>query len=301
MSKPKKYVEEIKNLAFSNETLRIKKNDIVEYFVAKYNQPAYNSLYHDVQRFFILQIQEVDVESPSLYQNQSFCYRFREAGIYTVYCLNYPKMRQTVLVEGRESVFNSTTDLKYSEITSQVSLTGRNSIFQESEDHPLSCLNHSNEQEFNEISECLHLIKEGCPAFSIKSKFTELFEYNDKQKSNEVLGESEATKNKVPGTNQPNHDKNASKIANIVSEKSEDLFKVHQLNKLNPDNLFVLLTKLKTTYIKEDEEKSTMTFKSFDDLALYCKKTYKRSPPKSNFNNRAVINRALANINRRFN
>lgn len=300
MSKPKKHIEEIRNLTFTNDTLKIKKNDVVEYLVAKHHQSTYNSLYQEVNRFFILHIQEVDIESPSLYQNQNFCYRFREAGIYNVYCLNYPKMRQTVIVEDRESMM-STTDLRYSEVTSQFSLTAPDSLFRESEDHPLSCMDQSMEQEFNDISECLHLIKEGCPAFSIKSKFTELFEINQGTNGNIVPTELKETKNKTDNHKPIKECNSPKQLLDFGKTKSDDLFKVHQLNKLSPNNLFVLLTKLKQQYVKEDIDNEAISFKTFDDLAIYCKNTHKRPTPKSNFDNRAVINRALANISRRFN
>lgn len=301
MSKPKKYLEEIKNLGFTHETLRIKKNDVVEYFVAKHNQTTYNSLYQDVQRFFILSIQEVDVESPSLYQNQSFSYRFREAGMYNISCLNYPRMHQTVIVEGSEGTATSITDLGCSDVTSQVSLTVKDSIFKQSEIMGMECLNQSMDQEFDNISECLHLIKEGCPAFSIKSKFTELFEDNDDNTLDGVLGELHEG-GKAPKDRDIISDKKMTKASlAVVNDEGEDLYRVHQLNKLTPNNLFVLLTKLKTKYVKEEEDEKDRTFTSFDDLALYCKNTHNRSPPKSTFDNKAVINRALANIQRRFN
>jgi len=299
MSKPKKYLEEIRNLTFINETLKIKKNDVVEYFIAKHNQVTYNSLYQNVQRFFILQIDEVNVESPALYQNQSFSYRFREPGVYNISCLNYPKMKQVVIVEGKESL-QSITDIRNSEATSEVSFPAINSIFKESEENQMSYLNQSIEPEFNEISVCLHLIREGCPAFSIKTKFNELFEGKCDDEKNDILNELEDSsihKNIIKIAKRNN---SPEKWSELVNDEQEDLFKVHQLNKLSPNNLFVLLTKLKTKYVKEDIDKTTKNFKTFDDLALYCKNNYKRPVPKSNFDDRAVINRALKIIQKRF-
>ena len=296
MSKPKKHVEEIRNLAFASETLKIKKNDVVEYFVARHHQSKYNSLYKEVNRFFILQIEEADVESPSLYQNQSFSYRFREAGLYTVSCLNYPKMRQSVVVEDRES--HSMTDFKSSEATSQISCTAKGSLFMQSENHIADVLDQSLDQEFNEISECLHLIKEGCPAFSIKSKFNDLFDNNQQSSSTNVL----KNLNTSSQVSHLNDDCKSPQHSNCHNDsEQDDLFRVHQLNKMSPNNLFVLLKRLKQQYVKEDEKKVALSFKTFDDLALYCKQTYKRPAPASNFDNKAVINRALNNITRRFN
>lgn len=299
MMKPKKHLEEIRNLTFSNETIKIQKNDIVEYFVAKHNPSAYNSLYQEVKRFFILYIEEVDVESPSLYQSQNFCYRFREAGIYNVYCLNYPKMKQTVIVEQKNGLM-SLNDIRCSETASQISVTARESFFMQSEDQQLSINNQSVEQEYNDISECLHLIKEGCPAFSIKSKFTELFKNENEPSNSQVLAQSAKKEEAKQLSSKRSPIDDFPSDLHHANQVSEDLFKVHQLNKLTPNNLFVLFTKLKQTYVKEDEDKVVQSFKTFDDLALYCKDKYNRPAPKSSFDNKAVINRALANINRRF-
>lgn len=299
MSKPKKHVEEIRNLAFASETLKIKKNDVVEYFVARHHQSKYNSLYKGVNRFFILQVEEVDVESPALYQNQSFSYRFREAGLYTVSCLNYPKMRQRVVVEDRESF--SVTDFKSSDATSQLSRTARGSLFMQSENNLADALDQSLDQEFNDISECLHLIKEGCPAFSIKSKFNDLFD-NDQQSSSTAVLKDLSALNTSPQASRPEGDCESPKHSTCHADGGQDdLFRVHQLNQMSPNNLFVLLKRLKQQYVKDDVRKAAPSFKTFDDLALHCKQTYKRPAPASNFDNKAVINRALNNITRRFN
>lgn len=300
MFKPKKHIEEIRNLAFSNEILKIKKNDVVEYLVAKHNQSTYNSLYQEVKRFFILYIEEADVESPSLYQSQNFNYRFREPGTYNVYCLNYPKMKQTVIVEDKESMA-SVTDIRCSEVMSQISVNAKDSLFRQSDDQHLSYYDLSIDQEFNDISECLHLINEGCPAFSIKNKFTDLFENENKMRSKDLSYSIDEIVEKEYHNYKPNCKDQPISNSHIRQENNEDLFKVHQLNKLSPNNLFVLLTKLKQQYVNEDINKEALQFKTFDDLAIYCKNTYKRPEPKSNFNNKAVINRALANISRRFN
>ena len=232
MSKPMKHVEEIRNLSFAHDSLKIKKNDVVEYYVARQHQSSYNSLYKEVNRFLLLQVEEVDVESPPLYQNQSFSYRFREAGMYTVSCLNYPKLRQIVMVEDRES--SSLIDCKGSDVGSMVSCTARNSLFMHSDNQMTDVLDASIEQEFNDISECLHLMKDGCPAFSIKNKFNELFEENQKANSATFLNDLQSPA--VAQVLKPS--------ANGTCE-ADDLFRVHQLNKLSPNNLFVLLTKLK--------------------------------------------------------
>lgn len=299
MSKPKKLVEEIRNLAFANETLKIRKNDVVEYFVARHHQSKYNSLYKDINRFFILQVEEVDIESPALYQNQSFSYRFREAGLYTVSCLNYPKMRQVVVVEGREA--GSLTDLKSSEVTSQISYTVKDSLFMHSDNQMVDVLNQSMDQEFNDISECLHLIKEGCPAVSIKSKFNDLFDKDDKVDCNYVLRRSDDFNMSSQVASPTDILISPKQSVCITDSGSEDLLRIHQLNKLSPNNLFALLTELKQQYIKDDNSKTELSFKTFDDLAVHCKTTYKRPTPKSNFDNKAVVNRALNNISRRFN
>jgi len=293
MSKPKKHVEEIRNLAFTHDTMIIKKNDVIEYFVARHHQSNYNSLYKDVNRFFILQVEEVDVESSALYQNQSFTYRFREAGIYTVSCLNYPKMRQTVLVEDKESM--SVADLRSSDVNSMISCNARQSLFMHSDNQLADALDVSIEAEFNDISECLHLIKEGCPAFSIKNKFNELFDNCEQSVCNDKPVLPSTQQSSAVGQPTTTHSPDA------TDSGSDDLFRVHQLNKLTPNNLFVLLTKLKTQYVKDDAKSDAPTFKSFDDLALHCTRTYKRPAPASNFDNKAVINRALNNISRRFN
>ena len=55
----------------------------------------------------------------------------------------------------------------------------------------------------------------------------------------------------------------------MAEEDFEDLRKVHQLNKLSPDSLFSLLTKIKRKYIKEEDDDS-LRFNSIDEFSKYA-------------------------------
>lgn len=300
MPKPKKYVEEIKHLSFTHKNLQVNKNDTIEYFVAKHQQSAYNSLYENVKRFYIIHIEEVDIETRALYQEQTFSYKFKEPGIYTISCLNYPRMQQTVIVKGDDRFGVSTTDLGQSDVTSIISKNEKTSLFKKSVNATLDCLDYSQDQNSDDVEDEMNLINEGFSSQSIKHNSKQLRDTKVVKHGVERLEQITGVPRKPTDRNSLKNDFLSKGVFGVVIDETDDLYKVHQLNKLSPNNLFVLLKKLKTTYVKEEEVCNQPTFQTFDDMALYCKKTFKREPPKSNFDNRAIVNRALANIQRRF-
>lgn len=283
MRKPKKYRQEIKNLSFTSETLEIAKNDVIEYSVAKNNDSHYSSLYKKTKRFFIIYISEIDLESSPLYQNDVFCYRFREPGIYTIYCHNYPRIRQTVVVSDGDG--KSVSESRKSEAESLKSNTRINSFFMESEEMRSISLSQSNDIEYHDIGECLNLLKDGFSANCIKDKFSHLFEKTKYEDSKQI----EET------------DTKSYQEFEFVDSSKYDLYKVHQLNKMSPNNLFYLLNRLKNECVEDTESVNNFEiFKSFDDLSLYAKKNYPKKRLTFNKRTKKCIADAFSTINDRF-
>ena len=300
MLKPMKYLEEIKNLSFAHDTLKIKKNDLIEYSVIKGVDTMYKNIYNSTENFVVIQIHEADIESPPLYSNQSFIYRFRKPGVYNIYCLNYPKMRQTVIVEDKNHVDNICSNLKHDKESRIISSELNSSISADSETDIFSCLNSMSNSELNHKNKTFHRADKRTSVFSIKRPFNNslrsrkvnLTKTFDKPKYERLIDTHDITNN--------NYTKTLPKTTCNIKYDTDELYRINGINQLSPKSLQNVFTTLKLRYKTNFEDQHKLTFKNFDEVALHCKSAYGRSLPRSNFNNRTVVNKAINNIQKRF-
>lgn len=91
----------IRDFTFWPEGLEVNYGDTVEWIV-KNNKSEYSRIYNDDEKFFILEIYELGIESDMLKKDQKFSYTFEAKGIFSITCLNYPRLNQVVKVIGIE-------------------------------------------------------------------------------------------------------------------------------------------------------------------------------------------------------
>ena len=293
--KTKTHIQEIKSINFEQEHLKISLNDSICYRVATQKISDYSSLYGTKSRFFILYIEEINRESPPLFTHDTFEYKFIEPGIYSVSCLNYPKMRQTVVVD-HEREFpreqssyadDNLSDMSQLESEASSCVNNQDILFMQSEDGSnlkfQKDLNHTsvdNLSNFNSVKDlkcsnlknignCLKLISEGIPVENIVDKYPELFDNQS---------EFECTKNDTKDDLLIENDANSmfdqdafNKIKEIgKGQKSqrdfEKIYEVYKINKQNPDNLFKIFTRLKNDFEgQNDADLEEDVYKSIED------------------------------------
>lgn len=328
MSTRKFYRQEIRNFKFTNEKLRLKRNDVVAYTVGQNNQSQYSSLYKDTSRFFIIYVEEHSKESPPLFFGDSFEYQFKEEGLYTIYCLNYPKIRQQIVVEDEafrdtEESISLQTESLFSQAESDIFDQPRSSLFLQSEESsqlfPLSNMRTKN---ISDISECLKLLQNGSNVDGIKEKFADLFDESSqfvldpchfKDLNLKLERDSEKKICSIHETRSENAEIDDEQCiepedlnTGLKSPASfEDMYHVYKINRENPDSLFSIFTNLKRRYEREiiPEDASSKLFSSLEDLAQFVHNEESQEPEKvylpSGHKSRA-LKRAYASMQARF-
>ena len=305
MSTRKIYRQEIRNLKFTNDKLRLKRNDAVIYTVGQNNQSQYSSLYKDMSRFFIIYVEEHSKESPPLFFGDNFEYHFREEGLYTIYCLNYPKIRQQIVVEGEhfmhtEETISLQTESLFSQTESDLFDLPRSSLFLQSEESsqlfpPISM----RAKNISDISKCLKLLQNGSNVEGIKEQFADLFDENpefvldpcttkDLNLKHERIFENKVCSiHETRSENADNDYENGLESDHMQPEPKspssfEDMYHVYKINRDNPDSLFSILTNLKRRYEPEimPEDSSSKLFSSLDDLAQFVHREDHPDPKK---------------------
>jgi hypothetical protein len=329
MSTRKLYQQEIRNFKFTNEKLRLKRNDTVAYTVGQNNQSQYSSLYKDTSRFFIIYVEEHSKESPPLFFGDSFAYHFREEGLYTIYCLNYPKIRQQIVVEGEafretEESISLQTESLFSQADSDMFDQPRSSLFLQSEESSqLFLTSNLRTKNISDISECLKLLQTGSSVDGIKERYADLFD-----ETPQFVLDHGLFKDLNSNIHLPPNDKvcsiheTRSENADLDAEgepidpedlqptlKSpasfEDMYHVYKINRENPDSLFSIFTNLKRRYEREvvPENTACKVFGSLDDLAHFVHHEDSEEPEKVYLprgHKPRAIKRAFASLQARF-
>lgn len=288
--KGRHHLQEVKGIQFPVDSLTIRVGDSISYQISCQEASCYSSLYRSDSRFFVLYIEEINRESPQLFNGDKFEYRFVEAGTYSVMCLNYPKMRQSVTVEAEASGLfveeglpnlDDLSDISQLDSEASCSTVRQESFFRQSEtnsrlfslhkeDDP-SKLEHSQSlkgvfgSNFNSISSCIDLISKGATRDTIIDRFPDILtptidsidgSTNCRRDSPRPTGHSDD--NLVSRKLTPYFDdapylqlKNA-----VKTENSLDIFgkisEVHRINQMSPDNLFQIFSRLKTELLIPD-------------------------------------------------
>lgn len=273
------HIQEIKGFKFSTEKLKISLNDTVRYTIAPHPTSTYSSLYNQNNRFFILYIEEVNKESPPLFTDTIYEYKFIESGTYTVSCLNYPKLQQTIIVEEEGVVQNegnftcvdnlSEISQMESEISSSVnnqeslfmqseensnmmSLRKDNNYFQNDESTKILSFNNQKSSNFKNIGSCLELITKGVSTEAVMSKFPEIFdENNDEDEKTSNLKNKTTDDFSVLNDVNSMFDESAFAEVKAIGKSNENqlgfekIYSVYKINKEKPDNLFKIFSRLK--------------------------------------------------------
>ncbi len=279
--------QEIKGMVFADDFLKIRVGDVVAYKIGFQQNAHYSTLYSGESRFFVLYIDEINKESPQLYNGDCFEHRFMEPGMYTVTCLNYPKMRQTITVESdnardyREDMQldDNLSDISHVESEMSTSTANQESIFRQSEESSniisvrdinrlkshtyhtsgTTSLKNVGESNLGSIGRCIELITNGATRENIIDQYPDILnpkaEVHTAEKDIKAVHEFKKQLT--------NDDTNVAKklqsffddapileLKNTVKTSSQiDVFgkisEVHRINKISPDNLFQIFSRLK--------------------------------------------------------
>lgn len=274
-------------MVFPNEFIKIRVGDAVAYKIGCQQNAHYSTLYSGESRFFVLYIEEINRESPQLYNGDCFEQRFVEPGIYTVSCLNYPKMRQIVTVESDNrqqfdedlQLVDNLSDISHFDSEMSTSTANQESFFKQSEESSnlLSArdinrvhlhthhtggtmsLNNVGESHLGSIGKCIELIANGATRETIMDQYPDILT----PKAEVPIGEKDANGTQEFKKQQTSDDTKVAKksqsyfddapileIKNTLKTNSKiDVFgkisEVHRINKINPDNLFQIFSRLK--------------------------------------------------------
>ena len=142
------------------------------------NENQYSNIYKPGERYFILAIEELDLETEKLYTGHHFKHRFTDVGHYTLKCLNYPGIKQLVKVTLPWRL--SQKGAKFSESRNGTEETSDNlKSPRDSSDKgkESSSLNSQDNQEgIAQISACLKMFVQGCTEEKMKEEFRPLFQ-----------------------------------------------------------------------------------------------------------------------------
>jgi hypothetical protein len=299
--KGRTHVQEVKGFKFPTEVISVRVGDSIRYRICTQETSSYSSLYQHDSRFFVLYIEEVNRESPQLFNGDTFEYRFVEPGIYSVMCLNYPKLRQTVTVEAEGThvpeeglpILDDLSDISQIDSEASSSTVRQESIFRQSECNSRYFSNQKEDgrarveatqslkgvfgNNFNSISSCIELIATGATRESIIDQFPDILDPLDGrsgQRRDSPRPNGPSDDNLVSRKSTPFFDdtpylqlKNA-----VKTENSLDIFgkisEVHRINQMSPDNLFQIFTRLKSELATPQDSLSDTqsVYSSIDDL-----------------------------------
>ena len=277
----KTYKQEIRDFKFPSERLRIRRYDKVLYSVTRNHHSEYFSLDQRVQEKLVLRIKELGKESPPLFYRHDFEYQFQEKGLYHIYCPDNPDIRQQILVEeskSNESDF-SNWDLSDSNDNGQPLLMSRHS----KGDKQLICFRNIKGQNFSQISDCLTLLRDGCPIQALKAQYSQFFDSERDAGSFERQSEKyHLNPSSIHERSQNNSDENSkwySSSADLKknlslnrshSEHSIDSFELKKLSLKNPDLVSRIFLKLKQKYQTQQFKgnSDTLSGNSVKQLAL---------------------------------
>ena len=138
------------------------------------NENQYSSIYKPGERYFILSIEELDIETGKLFTGNTFKYQFTTTGTFTITCLNYPGIKQKIKVcpplflsqkggrfcQSRTETEETSDNLK-SPRDSQQWKSRESSMFASQEDA----------EGLAQISECLKQFVRGCTEQKTKNDF----------------------------------------------------------------------------------------------------------------------------------
>lgn len=296
------HVQEVKGLKFPADVLTLRVGDSVRYRICSQETSGYSSLYQRDSRFFVLYIEEVNRESPHLFSGDTFEYRFLEPGLYSVLCLNYPKLRQTITVEADGSplaeeglpVLDDLSDISQLDSEASSSTVRHESIFRQSETNSRYFSNQKEDgrarveatqslkgvfgNNFNSISSCIELISKGATRESIIDQYPDILDPDEErteQRRDSPRPNGHSDDNLVSRKLTPFFDdapylqlKNA-----VRTENSLDIFgkisEVHRINQMSPDNLFQIFSRLKSELATPQDSQLSDTksvYSSIDDL-----------------------------------
>ena len=88
----------LKNFEFIPGNPKIKINTLVKWIIAENISNHDSGIYDQANRKFVLLINDLDVESDLLSENETFEYKFLNAGIYEITCCNYKRVKGIIQV-----------------------------------------------------------------------------------------------------------------------------------------------------------------------------------------------------------
>lgn len=140
------------------------------------NDSHYSSIYRPGERYFILLINELGIESEQLCEGDSFEHKFASPGSYTISCLNYPGIKQRVKVtmpwrhSNQRHMFSESrgaTDETSDNLRSPRDSSEKDLELAPIDEKPKDCL--------DDIGKCLQMFIKGCPEDEIRDNFKHLF------------------------------------------------------------------------------------------------------------------------------
>ena len=199
-------VSKVKLSAFALEPpcIVVDVDETVTWVIGK-NDRQYSSVYRPGERYFILAINELGVESEKLYQDDSFEFKFTTPGTFTITCLNYPGIKQRVKVTLPWKI--STQGPKFSESRNGTDETSDNlKSPRDSSEKEIDIVGVSKADDgMEDINKCLKMFIKGCPEEEIKDNFKHLFvnkklffDIEEKESDEELDSSKEKTPDRTP-------------------------------------------------------------------------------------------------------
>ena len=182
---------QIRDFTFWPEDIEINCGETIEWLI-KNNISEYSRVYNDDEKFFILEIGDLGIESDMLKKGQKFSCTFETKGTYSIVCLNYPRLKQIVKVQDpnaeleeekscedtskiRDSTNDDSWDLDYQNLDDSF---GENDLEEDFCEFPSENLIEmmAEKQDFLQITNVLEKMSKGISRTSIIQSFPNQFD-----------------------------------------------------------------------------------------------------------------------------
>jgi len=159
-------------------TLTVEVDEIVEWTIGR-NDSQYSSVYKPGERYFILAIKELGIESDKLYTGKSFSHKFENPGSYTITCLNYPGIKQKVKVTLPWRVAHNQKIQRFTESRNGTDETSDNlrspRDASKERKESMSSSAAKEEEPLDDVNRCLKMFINGSSEEQIKDSFKHMF------------------------------------------------------------------------------------------------------------------------------